>query len=110
MAIGADVTDRAALERAYEAVDRAWGRLDVVVANAGINGVWAPIEQLDPKEWDTTIAVNLSGTFLHAQVCRPLAQATGGLGDRHGVGQRDEDLQQHRRDGVRRLEGRGRSP
>jgi len=78
MPIEADVTDRAALERAFAEVDRAWGRLDVVVANAGINGVWAPIEQLDPKEWDTTIAVNLSGTFLTLKYAAPLLKRQGG--------------------------------
>ncbi len=36
----------------------------MVIANAGINGVWAPLEELAPDEWDQTMAVNLRGTFL----------------------------------------------
>lgn len=40
------------------------GGLDAVVANAGINGVWAPVDELQPSEWDKTMAVNLRGTFL----------------------------------------------
>ena len=32
----------------------AYGRLDVVFANAGINGVWAPIDEIEPDEWDRT--------------------------------------------------------
>jgi NAD(P)-dependent dehydrogenase (short-subunit alcohol dehydrogenase family) len=35
-----------------------------VVANAGINGTWAPIDDLRPDEFDKTIAVNLRGTYL----------------------------------------------
>lgn len=78
MMVEADVTDSAALARGFEAVDRAWGRLDVVVANAGINGVWAPIEELDPGEWDKTIAINLTGTFLTLKHAAPLLKRQGG--------------------------------
>jgi NAD(P)-dependent dehydrogenase (short-subunit alcohol dehydrogenase family) len=41
-----------------------FGGLDIVVANAGINGVWAPIDELEPAEWDKTLNVNLKGTYL----------------------------------------------
>lgn len=78
MTVEADVTDKAALARAFEAVDRAWGRLDIVVANAGINGVWAPIEELDPEEWDKTLAINLTGTFLTLKYAAPLLKRRGG--------------------------------
>ena len=43
-------------------VDHA-GALHLVFANAGINGVWAPIDDLRPQEWDRTIAVNLRGAY-----------------------------------------------
>jgi NAD(P)-dependent dehydrogenase (short-subunit alcohol dehydrogenase family) len=60
----ADVSDDDQMQDAVAAlVDRA-GRLDIVLANAGINGVWAPIDDLQPAEWDRTIAVNLRGTYL----------------------------------------------
>ena len=35
----------------------------MVFANAGVNGVWAPIERLEPDEWRETLAINLNGTF-----------------------------------------------
>jgi NAD(P)-dependent dehydrogenase (short-subunit alcohol dehydrogenase family) len=62
-AMEGDVSDYADLERAVGEVVKRWGRLDVVFANAGINGVWAPIDELKPEEWDKTLAINLSGTF-----------------------------------------------
>ncbi|UHS58585.1 SDR family oxidoreductase [Agrobacterium vaccinii] len=60
-----------------ELVDR-FGRLDVVVANAGINGVWAPIEDLKPEEWDQTININLRGTYLTINKAVPHMKAMGG--------------------------------
>ena len=50
-------------ERHPEITER-WGRLDIVFANAGINGVWAPLEALSPEEWNRTLSTNLTGTFL----------------------------------------------
>src|SRR3712207_3969689 len=60
----ADVSKPKQMERAVQKVIDKWGRLDIVFANAGINGVWAPIEELQPEEWDETMDVNLKGTFL----------------------------------------------
>src|SRR5579871_8261 len=51
----ADVSQPEQMQKAvYEPVDK-WNRLDIVFANAGINGVWAPLEELKPEDWDTTI-------------------------------------------------------
>jgi NAD(P)-dependent dehydrogenase (short-subunit alcohol dehydrogenase family) len=60
----ADVADAEAMRQVVERLVARFGRLDVVFANAGINGVWAPIDELQPAEWDQTIAVNLRGTYL----------------------------------------------
>ena len=62
--LAADIADPAAMQAAYDRVGREWGRLDIVFANAGINGVWAPLEELTPEEWTKTLTVNLTGTFL----------------------------------------------
>ncbi len=48
IAIPTDVSDEAAMRAAVETVIETYGRLDTVVANAGINGVWAPIDDLKP--------------------------------------------------------------
>lgn len=60
----ADVSDACSMHGAVERLVNQTGRLDIVVANAGINGVWAPIDRIAPEEWDRTMAINLKGTFL----------------------------------------------
>jgi NAD(P)-dependent dehydrogenase (short-subunit alcohol dehydrogenase family) len=59
-----DVSDHPQVRRAVEETVGRFGGLDIVVANAGINGVWAPIDELEPAEWDKTLNVNLKGTYL----------------------------------------------
>jgi NAD(P)-dependent dehydrogenase (short-subunit alcohol dehydrogenase family) len=49
-----------------------------VVANAGINGVWAPLEELTAQDWTRTISVNLTGTFLTVKHALPLLRSAGG--------------------------------
>ena len=66
------------MKDAVERIASAWGRLDIVVANAGINGVWAPIDDLQPQEWDKTIAINLRGTYLTLHYAVPHLKAAGG--------------------------------
>lgn len=78
MTLVADVSDPDAMRSAYDALVDRWGRLDVVVANAGINGVWAPIEDLEADEWDETLAVNLRGTFLTVKYAVPHLKQRGG--------------------------------
>jgi NAD(P)-dependent dehydrogenase (short-subunit alcohol dehydrogenase family) len=78
MALTADVSDPQQVEKAVERVVKRWGRLDIVFANAGINGVWAPIEDLTPKEWQETIDINLSGTFYTIKYAAPHLKQQGG--------------------------------
>jgi NAD(P)-dependent dehydrogenase (short-subunit alcohol dehydrogenase family) len=74
----ADISDARAMEQAYQRVEKEWGRLDIVFANAGINGVWSPIEELTPEEWNKTIGINLSGTFYTIKYAAPLLKRQGG--------------------------------
>ncbi|QOR71281.1 SDR family oxidoreductase [Ruania alkalisoli] len=60
----ADVTDSDAVSAAVEATLDAHGGLDVVVANAGVNGTWAGIEELTVEEFRSTLDINLVGTFI----------------------------------------------
>ncbi|CAN5524214.1 SDR family NAD(P)-dependent oxidoreductase [soil metagenome] len=76
--IVADISEVKAMQDAYRKVIDEWGRLDIVFANAGINGVWAPIEELEPEEWDKTLNINLKGTFLTIKYAVPHLKKQGG--------------------------------
>ena len=78
LALVADVSDAAQVRGAVGRVAGEWGRLDVVFANAGVNGVWAPLEGLEPEEWDRTLAVNLKGTYLTVKYAAPHLKRRGG--------------------------------
>jgi NAD(P)-dependent dehydrogenase (short-subunit alcohol dehydrogenase family) len=73
-----DVGDEMAMASLFEDVKQRFGRLDQVLINAGINGMWAPIEDMTPTEWDTTIRVNLRGSYLTAHHAIPLMKERGG--------------------------------
>ena len=78
-AMTADTSDDAAMAQLFSQLVQEHGRLDIVVANAGVNGVWAPIAELKPEEWDKTIAINLRGTYLTIHYAVPhLIKAGGG--------------------------------
>ena len=64
MVLLADISKDAEMESAVDALLTTRNAIDIVVANAGINGTWAPIDDLKPDEFDKTIAVNLRGTYL----------------------------------------------
>ncbi len=76
--IQADVSQGAEMKRAVATIEQEWGRLDIVFANAGINGVWAPLEELQPEEWEQTLSVNLTGTFHTIRSSLPLLKRNGG--------------------------------
>jgi NAD(P)-dependent dehydrogenase (short-subunit alcohol dehydrogenase family) len=78
MALVADISKPDQMQTAVQQIIDRWGRLDVVFANAGINGVWAPLEKLSPEEWDKTLDVNLKGTFLTIKYAVPHLKKRGG--------------------------------
>lgn len=78
IALVADISDSEAMRHATERLLQKEGRLDIVVANAGINGVWAPIDDLQPDEWDQTISINLRGTYLTLHHTVPALKRGGG--------------------------------
>ncbi|HEX2101016.1 MAG TPA: SDR family NAD(P)-dependent oxidoreductase [Candidatus Synoicihabitans sp.] len=74
----ADIGETEPMRAAYEELRRRWGRVDIVFANAGINGVWAGLEELEVEDWDQTLRVNLRGTFLTVKFAVPLMKTHGG--------------------------------
>jgi NAD(P)-dependent dehydrogenase (short-subunit alcohol dehydrogenase family) len=76
--IETDVSDPSSMSAAVETLVSKWGGIDIVLANAGINGVWAPIDEITPEEWDKTLEVNLKGTFLTVKYAVPHLKKNGG--------------------------------
>jgi len=74
----ADVADAAQVEKLFEDVKRTLGGLDVLVNNAGVAGPTAKVEDIDPKDWDRTIAVDVNGMFYCTRKGMPMIKAAGG--------------------------------
>ncbi len=77
IALVADVAEPNQIQQAIEQLAMTFGGLDVVFANAGINGVYAPLEELSPDEWDRTLRTNLGGTFLTLKYAVPILKRRG---------------------------------
>jgi NAD(P)-dependent dehydrogenase (short-subunit alcohol dehydrogenase family) len=76
--VEADISQPDEMQAAIAQIEEKLKRLDGVFANAGINGVWAPIADLEPEEWSHTLTVNLMGTFLTVKYALPLLKVRGG--------------------------------
>ena len=76
MAVAADVTDEAQVNAAVAAVVAAWGGIDILVSNAGIQIVH-PLEEFPFAEWKKMIAIHLDGAFLTTKACLPHMYASG---------------------------------
>jgi 3-hydroxybutyrate dehydrogenase len=76
MAVAADVTDEAQVNAAVAAVVEAWGGVDVLVSNAGIQIVH-PVEEFPLAEWKRMLAIHLDGAFLTTKACLPHMYASG---------------------------------
>ena len=76
MAVAADVTDEAQVNDAVAAVVKAWGGVDVLVSNAGIQIVH-PLEDFPVAEWKKMLAIHLDGAFLTTKACLPHMYASG---------------------------------
>jgi NAD(P)-dependent dehydrogenase (short-subunit alcohol dehydrogenase family) len=76
-AILCDVTQSADTQRAVEFVEREFGRVDVLVNNAGVLSV-STVENISEEEWDRVIETNLKGPFLMARAVLPALRRVGG--------------------------------
>jgi 3-hydroxybutyrate dehydrogenase len=68
MAVAMDVSDEAAVNKGVDAVKAAYGKIDILVSNAGIQIVH-PIEEFPFSEWRKMLAVHLDGAFLTTKAC-----------------------------------------
>jgi NAD(P)-dependent dehydrogenase (short-subunit alcohol dehydrogenase family) len=67
LVIPTDVAVEAEVDHLFDTVERAWGRLDLLVNNAGTNGRAAPVEDMPVSMWNKVIGTNLTGSFLCAR-------------------------------------------
>jgi len=76
----ADLSSRAETEAMVKAALDALGGLDVLVNNVGVAGPTAPVEAVDPDEWDRTLRINLTAPFDVTRLAVPhLKRSTSGV-------------------------------
>jgi NAD(P)-dependent dehydrogenase (short-subunit alcohol dehydrogenase family) len=102
-----DVSQSEDVKRAVDTAKERFGRLDIVYANAGINGVWTPIEELQPDEWDKTLDINLKGDLSDRSPRDPASAGCGGRQySHHEQRQRQPDVLKSRRVRLQYQQGR----
>ena len=67
LGVSVDIGDRAAVGAAFEMVIGRWGRLDLLVNNAGMNAPSVALEDVSAVQWDEIVGANLSGAFFCTQ-------------------------------------------
>src|SRR5579883_1775490 len=77
LAIPADVTDRAAVERVVAETEKQLGPITLLVNNAGASGTAGLLWEVDPDEWWDAMAVNLRGPFAFCRAVLPTMVAHG---------------------------------
>jgi 3-hydroxybutyrate dehydrogenase len=75
-AVAMDVTDEVAVNAGVDAVVQHWGRVDILVANAGIQIVHKT-EDFPFADWKKLLAIHLDGAFLTSKACLPHMYAKG---------------------------------
>jgi len=80
LAVPADVTAPESVARLFDAVRERWGRLDLLVNNAGVFGPGGAVDELALADWQRMVDTNLTGAFLCAQQAFRMmkAQSPGG--------------------------------
>lgn len=71
-----DLTDFEAIDRLGGAVAERWGKLDVLLGNAGMLGSLSPMGHIRPAEWDEVFAVNVTANFRLIRSFDPLLKAS----------------------------------
>lgn len=75
--IAADLTNAGAPEALIDAVDKAFGRLDILVNSAAVM-IRTPFGEIDARRWDDIFALNLRAPFLLAQAAAPQLRKSSG--------------------------------
>jgi NAD(P)-dependent dehydrogenase (short-subunit alcohol dehydrogenase family) len=67
LTVSTDVANPASVLELFSKITERFGRLDVLFNNAGVGAPAVPIEELTPEQWNSVVAVNLTGAFYCAQ-------------------------------------------
>jgi len=74
-----DLKDFAALDRLGAAIFERWGRLDILIANAGVLGPMTPLAHIEPRQWEEIFSVNVTANWrLFRSLDLPLRRAEAG--------------------------------
>jgi NAD(P)-dependent dehydrogenase (short-subunit alcohol dehydrogenase family) len=73
-----DISDVDGTAAVFDEVHQRYGRIDALIANAGMNPYFLRAERLTPEEWDASMAVNLRGVFFAIQAAAKHMLAAGG--------------------------------
>ncbi len=71
-----DIKDFDALDRLGAAIHQRWGKLDILVGNAGILGPLTPIAHCDPDKWEQVFGVNVTANYRLLRSLDPLLRAS----------------------------------
>jgi len=74
--VPADLADAAAIERLGPALLQRWGKLDIMLANAGILGPLSPLTHASPKEWAQVFDINVSANWRLLKSVEPALKAS----------------------------------
>lgn len=78
IATACDVTNQASVEALFRSAADSFGKIDIVVANAGIETETKTVEDSDPDEWRSIIETNLMGSYYTARAAIPYLRETSG--------------------------------
>ncbi len=82
LAVATDVSDPASVRALFAKTKEAFGRLDLLFNNAGVNAPGVPLEDLSYEQWTAVVDINLTGAFLCTQEAFKLMKAQDPRGGR----------------------------
>jgi NAD(P)-dependent dehydrogenase (short-subunit alcohol dehydrogenase family) len=62
----------------FASINEKFGRIDVLVNNAGVHGIGKPSDEIEEKDWDRIISIDLKGVFLCTKYAAPYLKKAGG--------------------------------